>query len=71
MSTTSSAAASGSTYAPGHADVEVQRQGFAPEGFAGLSDFDGFVAQFRREALAVNALITMPPMITAWAQVQR
>ncbi|MGB9305181.1 MAG: methyltransferase domain-containing protein [Mycobacterium sp.] len=46
----------------------AQQQGFAIEG---LTDFDDFVPQFRREALAVNALITMPPMITAWAQVRR
>jgi SAM-dependent methyltransferase len=34
-----------------------------------LADIDNFVPQFRQEALAVNALLTMPPMITAWAQV--
>jgi len=34
-----------------------------------LADIDNFVPRFRQEALAVNALITMPPMITAWAQV--
>lgn len=36
-----------------------------------LADIDNFVPQFRQEALAVNALITMPPLITGWAQVQR
>ena len=36
-----------------------------------LADIDEFVPRFRKEALAVNALITMPPMITAWAQVQK
>ena len=46
----------------------AEQQGFAIEG---LTDFDDFVPQFSREALAANALITMPPMITAWAQVQR
>jgi hypothetical protein len=34
-----------------------------------LADIDNFVPRFRDEALAVNALITMPPMITAWALV--
>lgn len=34
-----------------------------------LADIDNFVLRFRQEALAANALITMPPMITAWAQV--
>jgi SAM-dependent methyltransferase len=34
-----------------------------------LDDIDNFVPQFRDEALAANALITMPPMITAWARV--
>jgi SAM-dependent methyltransferase len=34
-----------------------------------LADIDNFVPQFRQEALAVNALLTMPPMITAWTQV--
>jgi SAM-dependent methyltransferase len=34
-----------------------------------LADIDNFVPRFREEALAVNALITMPPMITAWTQV--
>jgi SAM-dependent methyltransferase len=35
-----------------------------------IADIDDFVPQFRREALAANALITMPPLITAWAQVR-
>jgi SAM-dependent methyltransferase len=36
-----------------------------------LADIDDFVPRFREDALAVNALITMPPMITAWARVQQ
>ena len=36
-----------------------------------LADIDNFVPRFREEALAVNALITMPPMITAWTRVQQ
>jgi 2-polyprenyl-3-methyl-5-hydroxy-6-metoxy-1,4-benzoquinol methylase len=40
-------------------------------GFAIDADIDTFVRQFRQEALAVDALITMPPMITAWAQVRK
>jgi 2-polyprenyl-3-methyl-5-hydroxy-6-metoxy-1,4-benzoquinol methylase len=46
----------------------AQQRGFAIEE---LTDIDEFVPQFRREALAVNALITMPPIITAWARVQK
>ena len=34
-------------------------------------DIDEFVPRFREEALAANAIINMPPMITAWAQVQK
>ena len=34
-----------------------------------LADIDNFVPRFREEAIAVNALITMPSLITAWAQV--
>jgi SAM-dependent methyltransferase len=34
-----------------------------------LDDIDSFVPQFRREAQAVNAVITMPPLITAWTQI--
>ena len=44
----------------------AQQLGFAIEE---LADIDNFVPQFREEALAVNALITMPPIITAWTQV--
>jgi ubiquinone/menaquinone biosynthesis C-methylase UbiE len=45
----------------------AQTAGFAiPE----LDDIDSFVPRFRQEALAVNALIMMPPLITAWTQVQ-
>jgi SAM-dependent methyltransferase len=36
-----------------------------------IADIDDFVPQFRRSALAANALITMPPLITAWAQVRK
>ncbi|OBJ41858.1 methylase [Mycobacterium colombiense] len=36
-----------------------------------LADIDGFVPRFREQALAVNALIAMPPIITAWAQVRK
>jgi len=36
-----------------------------------LGGVDNFVSLFREEALAVNALITMPPIITAWAQVRQ
>jgi SAM-dependent methyltransferase len=46
----------------------AQQQGFAIDE---LADIDEFVPRFREEALAVDALITMPPIITAWAQVQR
>jgi len=44
----------------------AQQHGFAIDEVA---DIDSFVPRFREEALAANALITMPPMITAWAQV--
>lgn len=36
-----------------------------------LADIDEFVPRFRQEARAVNALIAMPPLITAWAQVHK
>jgi 2-polyprenyl-3-methyl-5-hydroxy-6-metoxy-1,4-benzoquinol methylase len=36
-----------------------------------VSNIDEFVPRFREEALAANAVINMPPMITAWAEVQR
>lgn len=36
-----------------------------------LADIDGFVPRFREQALAVDALIAMPPIITAWAQVRK
>jgi ubiquinone/menaquinone biosynthesis C-methylase UbiE len=45
----------------------AQRMGFTIDE---LDDIDSFVPRFRQEALAVNALITMPPLITAWTQVQ-
>ena len=44
----------------------AQQMGFAIDE---LADIDNFVSLFREEALAVNALITMPPIITAWTQV--
>jgi SAM-dependent methyltransferase len=46
----------------------AQQLGFAIDE---LADIDEFVPRFREEAKAVNALITMPPIITAWAQVQK
>jgi ubiquinone/menaquinone biosynthesis C-methylase UbiE len=46
----------------------AEQQGFAIDG---LADIDNFVPRFREEALAANALITMPPIITAWSQVQK
>jgi 2-polyprenyl-3-methyl-5-hydroxy-6-metoxy-1,4-benzoquinol methylase len=45
----------------------AQRMGFAIDE---LDDIDSFVPRFRQEALAANALIMMPPLITAWTQVQ-
>jgi ubiquinone/menaquinone biosynthesis C-methylase UbiE len=46
----------------------AEQQGFAIDD---LADIDNFVPRFREEALAANALITMPPIITAWSQVQK
>jgi ubiquinone/menaquinone biosynthesis C-methylase UbiE len=46
----------------------AQQMGFAIDEVA---DIDNFVPRFREEAVAVNALITMPPIITAWARVQK
>jgi ubiquinone/menaquinone biosynthesis C-methylase UbiE len=43
----------------------AQQQGFTIDE---LDDIDEFVPRFREEAAAVNALITMPPIITASAQ---
>ncbi|OBI97399.1 methylase [Mycobacterium alsense] len=45
----------------------AERGGFAIDE---LADIDEFVPRFRREALAANAIITMPPLITAWARVR-
>lgn len=45
----------------------ARQQGFAIE----LADIDEFVPLFREQALAVDALIAMPPIITAWARVQK
>jgi ubiquinone/menaquinone biosynthesis C-methylase UbiE len=36
-----------------------------------LADSDEFVSRFRAEALAADALIAMPPLVTAWARVQK
>jgi SAM-dependent methyltransferase len=36
-----------------------------------LADIDGFVPRFGEQALATNALITMPPIITAWTEVRK
>jgi ubiquinone/menaquinone biosynthesis C-methylase UbiE len=44
----------------------AQHLGFAIDE---LGDIDNFVPRFRQEALAVNAIITMPPIVTAWAHV--
>ncbi len=49
----------------------AQQLGLGIEELADSDNIDNFVSLFREEALAVNALITMPPMITAWARVQR
>jgi hypothetical protein len=46
----------------------AQRMGFAIDE---LAEIDEFVLRFREEALAVNALIAMPPLITAWTEVQK
>ncbi len=45
----------------------AQQMGFAIDE---LADIENFVPRFRQEAFAVNALITMPPIITAWAHVR-
>lgn len=36
-----------------------------------LTDIEEFVPRFREEARAADALITMPPIITAWTKVQK
>jgi SAM-dependent methyltransferase len=46
----------------------AQQAGFATDG---LTEIENFVPRFREEALAADALIAMPPIITAWAEVQR
>ncbi|MGZ4515881.1 MAG: class I SAM-dependent methyltransferase [Mycobacterium sp.] len=46
----------------------AQQGGFAIDEVA---DIENFVPRFREEALAANALITMPPIITAWTKVQK
>jgi ubiquinone/menaquinone biosynthesis C-methylase UbiE len=46
----------------------AEQMGFAIDE---LTDIDNFVPQFRAEALAVDALIAMPPLITAWAEVKK
>lgn len=45
----------------------AQHNGFAVDE---LADIDDFVPRLREEALAANAVIIMPPLITAWARVQ-
>jgi SAM-dependent methyltransferase len=45
----------------------AEQGGFGLDGL----DIDEFVPRFRDEAQAADALITMPPIITAWAQVQK
>ncbi|OBG34520.1 methylase [Mycobacterium alsense] len=45
----------------------AERGGFAIDE---LADIDEFVPRFRQEALAADAVITMPPLITAWARVR-
>lgn len=40
-------------------------------GLDDLGDMGEFVPRFREEALAANALITMPSIITAWTKVQK
>jgi ubiquinone/menaquinone biosynthesis C-methylase UbiE len=46
----------------------AEQMGFAIDE---VVDIDTFVPRFRAEALAVNALVAMPPIITAWARVQK
>ena len=46
----------------------AEQGGFAIDEFA---DIDEFVPRFHEEAQAADAIIAMPPLITAWAQVQR
>jgi 2-polyprenyl-3-methyl-5-hydroxy-6-metoxy-1,4-benzoquinol methylase len=46
----------------------AERGGF---GLDDLGDLAEFVPRFREEALAANALITMPSIITAWTKVQK
>ncbi|MBW0014894.1 class I SAM-dependent methyltransferase [Mycobacterium sp.] len=46
----------------------AQRDGFAIDEVA---DIDNFIPRFREEALAANAIVTMPPIITAWTKVQK
>lgn len=46
----------------------AQQNGFAIDE---LADIDNFVPLFREQALAANALFTMPPIITAWTKVQK
>jgi len=46
----------------------AEQHGFAIDD---LADIDTFVPRFREEALAADALIAMPSIITAWAEVRR
>lgn len=45
----------------------AQQAGFSIDG---VTDVDNLVSLFREEALAADAVIMMPPLITAWARVQ-
>jgi SAM-dependent methyltransferase len=46
----------------------AEKQGFAIDE---LTDIDSFASLFHQEALAADAVIMMPPLITAWVQVQK
>jgi SAM-dependent methyltransferase len=46
----------------------ARQAGFATDG---LTDIDEFVPRLRQEALAADALMTMPSIITAWAEVRK
>jgi len=46
----------------------AEKQGFAIDE---LTDIDSFASRFHEEALAADAVIMMPPLITAWVQVQK
>jgi hypothetical protein len=46
----------------------ADRMGF---GIDELADIDNFVPMLREQALAADAVIAMPPLITAWARVRK